>query len=104
DLAMPPPHFPVPGKCVNSVLHKRGSEMISRRNFIATTGAAVTVSSVGAAAFSDSAAAGTSLANAETGAGKIPDAAAAGAAEKSSRLFLAEDDLKPATYDRLSLD
>src|ERR1700751_4440775 len=57
--------------------------MISRRNFIAATGAAVTVSTVGSAALPES---------------------AAGAAEKSSRLFLPEDNLKPATYDRLPLE
>jgi len=58
--------------------------MISRREFIAATGAAVTVSSVGTAALSESAKA------AETG--------------KSPQLFLPEDDLKPATFDRLPLD
>jgi Xaa-Pro dipeptidase len=68
--------------------------MISRREFITATGAAVTVSSVGAAALPESAAAGTAQSK----------SAAATTAEKSSRLFLPEDDLKPATYDRLSLD
>src|ERR1700730_12105721 len=58
--------------------------MISRREFIAATGAAVTVSTVGSAA--------------------LPESAAAGAAEKSSRFFLPDDDLKPATYDRLALE
>ena len=60
--------------------------MISRREFIAATGAAVTVSTVGSAALPESA------------------AATAGVAEKSSRLFLPEDNLKPATYDRLPLE
>src|SRR5216684_2409177 len=59
--------------------------MITRREFIAATGLAVTVSGVGAAALPES-------------------ASAAGAAEKSSRLFLPDDDLKPATYDRLPLE
>ena len=68
--------------------------MISRREFIAATGAAVTVSSVAGAALPESAAAGTAL----------PKSAAPGATEKSARLFLPDDDLKPATYDRLSLD
>jgi len=63
--------------------------MISRREFIAATGAAVTVSSVTGATIPDPVA---------------PGNAAAAAPEKSSRLFLPEDDLKPATYDRLSLD
>src|SRR6202140_5875308 len=58
--------------------------MISRREFIAATGAAITVSTVGSAA--------------------LPESSAAGAAEKSSRLFLPEDDLKPAPYDRLPLE
>jgi Xaa-Pro aminopeptidase len=58
--------------------------MISRREFIAATGAAVTASSVGTTALSRNA-----------------EAAAAG---KSAQLFLPEDDLKPATYDRLPLD
>ena len=60
--------------------------MISRREFIAATGAAVTVTSVAGAA------------------PKVPSSAAVGAAEKSTRLFLPEDDLKPATVDRLPLD
>src|SRR6202171_4218815 len=68
--------------------------MISRRAFIAATGAAVTAFSV-RAALPESAAA--------------PDASAlsksaAGAADKSARLFLPDDDLKPATYDRLPLE
>src|SRR6266849_1219565 len=67
--------------------------MISRGEFIAATGAAVTVSGVTGAALPESAAAETAL----------PKSAAA-AAEKSARLFLPDDDLKPATYDRLSLD
>src|SRR5215470_2805686 len=61
--------------------------MISRRDFIAASGAAVTVSTV-------------------TGA-VAPEAAAqpsGAAAEKSARLFLAEDDLKPATVDRMPLE
>jgi Xaa-Pro aminopeptidase len=58
--------------------------MISRREFIAATGAAVTVSSVGTAA--------------------LPESASAAAVGKSAQLFLPEDDLKPATFDRLPLD
>src|SRR5690348_12854750 len=68
--------------------------MISRREFIAATSAAVTVSSVGAAALPESA----------SGDSAFSKSAAAAAAEKSSRLFLPEDDLKPATYDRLPLE
>src|SRR5258705_9937574 len=83
--------FPALGKCVKSVPHKsmsksKGRQMISRREFIAATGAAVTVTSVAGAA------------------PKIPGSATAGAAEKSSRLFLPEDDLKPSTVDRLPLE
>ena len=58
--------------------------MISRREFIAATGAAVTVSSVGAAA--------------------LPESAGAAVTGKSAQLFLPEDDLKPATFDRLPLE
>jgi Xaa-Pro dipeptidase len=58
--------------------------MISRREFIAATGAAMTVSSVGTAA--------------------LPESARAAATGKSAQLFLPEDDLKPATFDRLPLD
>jgi Xaa-Pro aminopeptidase len=58
--------------------------MISRREFIAAAGAAATVSSVGTAAHSES--------------------AVATAAGKSAQLFLPEDNLKPATFDRLPLD
>jgi Xaa-Pro aminopeptidase len=58
--------------------------MISRREFIATTGAAVTVSSVGGTALSQS--------------------ASTASAGKSAQLFLPEDDLKPAAFDRLPLD
>src|SRR3989475_835877 len=58
--------------------------MISRREFLATTGAAVAASSVGAAA-------GGNAARAATG-------------EKSARLFLQEDNLKAATFDRLPLE
>lgn len=58
--------------------------MISRREFLATTGAAMTVSSVANAALSNS--------------------AGAAAAAKSAQLFLAEDDLKPARFDRLPLE
>src|SRR5258708_1075324 len=68
--------------------------MISRREFIAATGAAVTVSSV----------AGTALPESAPGGAARSKSAAAGAAEKSSRLFLPDDDLKPATYDRLPLE
>jgi Xaa-Pro dipeptidase len=58
--------------------------MISRRGFIAATGAAVTVSSVSTAA--------------------ITESAGSAAVGKSTQLFLPEDDLKPATFDRLPLD
>src|SRR6266403_1453820 len=68
--------------------------MISRREFIAATGAAVTVSSVAGATLPESAPGGVALSK----------SASAAPAEKSSRLFLADDDLKPATYDRLSLE
>src|SRR5947208_2120232 len=62
--------------------------MISRREFIATSGAAMTISTVTGAVIAEPA---TALSN-------------AAAAEKSSRLYLVEDDLKPATYDRLPLE
>src|SRR5258708_18103605 len=59
------PHFPALGECVKSVSHKSMSaskkgegRMISRREFIAATGAAVTVFSVGGAAIPESAAGG----------------------------------------------
>src|ERR1700687_4941028 len=68
--------------------------MISRRAFIAATGAAVTVSSVGAALPESAAATGASALS----------KSAAGAADKSARLFLPDDDLKPATFDRLPLE
>ena len=58
--------------------------MITRREFIAATGAAVTVTSVAGAS------------------SELPRSAAA--AEKSSRLFLPDDDLKPSTNDRLPLE
>jgi len=61
--------------------------MISRREFIAASGAAVTVSTVTGAIAPE--------------AGAVSGGAAA---EKSARLFLADDDLKPATYDRLPLE
>src|SRR6267142_1185734 len=86
------PRFHALGKCVKSVPHKsvsaskKGNRMITRREFIAATGAAVTVTSVAGAA------------------PKIPGSATAAAAEKSSRLFLPEDDLKPSTVDRLTLE
>src|SRR4030081_1401262 len=88
--------FPVLQKCVNSVLHKssfpiKGGQMISRREFIAATGAAVTVSSVSGATTPQGGAASANL-------------APAAGAEKSARLFLPDDELKPATYDRLPLD
>src|SRR5258708_36401759 len=67
--------------------------MSRRREFIAATGAVVTVASGGAAALPESAAAAARS-----------KSAAAGAAEKSSRLVLPDDDLKPATYDRLPLE
>src|SRR6266404_5031334 len=68
--------------------------MISRREFIAATGAAVTVSSVARATLPESTTGGVALSK----------SASAAPAEKSSRLFLADGDLKPATYDRLSLE
>ena len=58
--------------------------MISRREFLAATGAAVATSSVG----------GVSAAKGEPATG----------GEKSARLFLPVDDLKPATFDRLPLE
>jgi len=59
--------------------------MVSRREFLAVTGAAVTVSTVGGAA--------------------IPvRASSATGGEKSARLFLADGDLQPATFDRLPLE
>ena len=58
--------------------------MINRREFLATTGAAMTVSTVGAAA--------------------LPGGVGPASGDKSARLFLAEDDLKPATFDRLPLE
>ena len=61
--------------------------MISRREFLATS-AAVAASGVGAAAGAE---------------GKAPQPAAV-AGEKSTRLFLSEDNLKPATFDRLPLE
>src|ERR1700752_5171608 len=75
--------------------------MISRREFIAATGAAAAVSSVSAAAAPLSEAASSKSALEDDVTSKS-DAAAA--AEKSSRLFLAEDDLKPASFDRLPLE
>jgi len=62
--------------------------MISRREFLATTGGAVAATSV------------------RTAAGKEPTVAGAGAAtgDKSRALFLPQDDLKPATFDRLPLE
>ena len=59
--------------------------MISRREFLATTGAAVAASSMGAAA-----------------AERNVTGAAVG--DKSARLFLPEDNLKAATFDRLPLE
>jgi Xaa-Pro dipeptidase len=59
--------------------------MIGRREFLATTGAAMTVSTVG-------------------GAAALPESTGATGGEKSARLFLAKDDLKPATFDRLPLE
>ncbi len=59
--------------------------MISRREFIAATGATVSTATVGGA--------------------RLPEIATESAAgEKSERLFLPEDDLKPATFDRLPLE
>jgi Xaa-Pro dipeptidase len=57
--------------------------MVTRRDFLTATSAAVSISAVGAAAFA---------------AGRAP------VNEKSSRLFLPEDDLKPVNFDRLPLD
>src|SRR5277367_2424500 len=59
--------------------------MVSRREFLATTGAAAAISTVGSAAIPASASAAT-------------------VSEKSARLFLPDDDLKPATFDRLPLE
>ena len=75
--------------------------MISRREFIAATGAAVTVSSVSAAAAPLSEAASS---KALAGDPKTLKSGAGAAAEKSSRFFLPDDDLKPATCDRLPLE
>jgi len=58
--------------------------MISRREFLATTGAAVAASRVGTAVES------------------APSPGATG--EKSAKLLLLEDNLKPATFDRLPLE
>lgn len=58
--------------------------MISRRHFLATTGVAVATTSI----------AGTAQAS------LVP---AATGGEKSAKLFLPEDDLKPAAFDRLPL-
>jgi Xaa-Pro aminopeptidase len=58
--------------------------MVSRREFLATTGGAVTASAVGAAA--------------------LPENTTPAAPEKSARLFLSDDDLKPAPFDRLPLE
>src|SRR5207244_12760067 len=63
---------------------REATAMISRREFLATTGAAVATSSVG----------GVSAAKGEPATGS----------EKSARLFLPVDDLKPATFDRLPLE
>jgi Xaa-Pro aminopeptidase len=57
--------------------------MISRREFLAATGAAVTIPSAAVA---------------------LPGVSSPTPAEKSARLFLPEDDLKPATFDRLPLE
>jgi len=65
---------------------KRGKQMISRREFIAATGAAAAVTSVAGAA------------------PKIPGPRPPAQPKKSSRLFLPDDDLKPSTNDRLPLE
>ena len=75
--------------------------MISRREFIAATGAAAAVSSVNAAAAPLGEAANSQAAAVAGAPSKLASTAAS---EKSSRLFLPDDDLKPATYDRLSLE
>src|ERR1700723_3243018 len=62
-----------------------GEIMVSRREFLTATGAAVTASTMGAAAIPASSSAAIS-------------------GEKSARLFLPDDDLKPATFDRLPLE
>jgi hypothetical protein len=62
--------------------------MISRREFLATTGAGVAATSIGAATAAESATA-------------PPPGAEHG---KSAGLFLPADDLKPATFDRLPLE
>ncbi|HXY24243.1 MAG TPA: M24 family metallopeptidase [Candidatus Acidoferrum sp.] len=59
--------------------------MISRREFLATTGAAVATTSMAGAAHAN------------------PLPAVTGG-EKSAKLFLPEDDLKPATFDRMPLE
>src|SRR6266513_1624174 len=73
-----------PPKGCSDFPRREASAMISRREFLATTGAAVATSSVG----------GVSAAKGEPATG----------GEKSARLFLPVDDLKPATFDRLPLE
>src|SRR6266849_2829388 len=67
---------------------REATAMISRREFLATTGAAVAASSVGGASAAE---------------GAVGNRAAT-RGEKSARLFLPVDDLKPATFDRLPLE
>src|SRR5438045_6954159 len=63
---------------------REATAMISRREVLATTGAVVATSSVG----------GVPATQGEPATG----------GEKSARLFLPVDDLKPATFDRLPLE
>src|SRR2546429_3460425 len=59
--------------------------MISRRHFLATTGVAVATTSIAVTAH----------------ASPVP---ASTGGERSAKLFLPEDDLKPAAFDRLPLE
>src|SRR5438034_4055142 len=64
---------------------ERGGEMISRRHFLATTGVAVATTSIAVTAH----------------ASPVP---ASTGGERSAKLFLPEDNLKAATFDRLPLE
>src|SRR5256884_290132 len=68
-----------------SMKGERGGEMISRRHFLATTGVAVATTSIAVTAH----------------ASPVP---ASTGGERSAKLFLPEDDLKPAAFDRLPLE
>src|SRR5207249_6322583 len=63
---------------------ERGGEMISRRHFLATTGVAVATTSIAVTAHAS------------------PFPASTGG-ERSAKLFLPEDVLKPAAFERLPL-